>query len=281
MTSRRDSALITALTIVAAVTAVSCSSGPTAPQKGTPAFYWSAAQETYATGDYLKTSDHLESLLRSENEFSAKAQPWQLVITAGLASGFGELADHYELGARANKSNPTPFRRQVSDFRTSFNRYALQFAESFQQFVKTNKDEKIALAFNYPTGSTAAVPQLKNVATGILIPAPELNTVQKRVIERGVLLSACRAAGAEDDAPRAQALFKSGAVEVPRSTFVLAMAEELHDEAQLYAPGKIDQPDRMRTFCNLALDALKTLPETKETKEVASKIQATLKKIKG
>jgi hypothetical protein len=279
MTARWKLAVFPPL-IAAGLFTVSCDSGPTAPQKGTPAFYWSAAQETFGSGDYLKTSDHLESLLRSDNEFRARAQPWQLVVTAGLADGFRDLADNFETGARSNKSNPTPFRRQVSDFRTSANRHALQFAEAFQHFLKTNKDEKIVLAFTYPTGSTAFVPQLKQVAAGILIPPPEITNAQKRALERGVLRSACRVAGAPDDSARAQALFKSGSVEIPRSDFVVAMAGALHDEAQIYAPGKGDQPDRMKTFCNLALDALKSVPESKESKELTAKIQGTLKKLR-
>ena len=61
-----------ALGLVAAGT--SCSSGPQPPQPGTPAFYWAAAKETYRAGDFLKTREHLQRILATENEFSARAR---------------------------------------------------------------------------------------------------------------------------------------------------------------------------------------------------------------
>ena len=51
----------------------SCSSGPAGPAKGTPAFYWQAARETFAAGDNIKTLEHLDKLLVEENEYTARA----------------------------------------------------------------------------------------------------------------------------------------------------------------------------------------------------------------
>jgi hypothetical protein len=36
--------------------------------------------------------------------------------------------------------------------------------------------------------------------------------------------------------------------------------------------------ERMKLFCNRALDALKTVPETKQTKDLSTKIAKVLKK---
>ncbi len=61
------------ITAVAAVIAAnlilfSCSTGPTPPQKGTPAFYWQAAREAYAVGDHERTIQNLDSLVATEND---------------------------------------------------------------------------------------------------------------------------------------------------------------------------------------------------------------------
>ena len=66
--------LTTTLTLIVLLAA--CSSGPSAPEKGTPAFYWNAAKETYAAADYNKTLEHLGNLLKTDNEFKAPALPW-------------------------------------------------------------------------------------------------------------------------------------------------------------------------------------------------------------
>ena len=104
-----------------------CSSGPQLPQPGTPAFYWAAAKETYRAGDFAKTSENLQRILVSENEFSARARAWDAVISSGLAQGYMELADTWEAGARHNRPNPTPFRKQVSTLRALANAAAIQF----------------------------------------------------------------------------------------------------------------------------------------------------------
>src|SRR5438045_4007842 len=130
----------------------SCSSGPAGPVKGTPAFYWQAARETFAAGDNVKTMEHLDKLLADENEYSARALPWSLILTSGTAAGYAELADNYELGGRLNKSDPTAFRRRVSEYRGLANRLSLEFADKFSKLTKL-KGDTIPLAFGSPKGT--------------------------------------------------------------------------------------------------------------------------------
>ena len=56
-----------------------------------------------------------------------------------------------------------------------------------------------------------------------------------------------------------------------------AMAATLFEESKLYGQRQIDNPERVKIFCTRALDALKTVPETKQTKELSSKITKSLK----
>lgn len=254
-----------------------CSSGPAAPEKGTPAFYWQAAKETFASGDYLKTLDHLDALNKTDNEFTARAQAWRLALTAGMTKGFIDLADNYEYGARANKANPMPFRRAVSDYRGKAAQLSLSFAEAFEKFEKTNKDPQVALAFAFPTGSAALPPLIAKVSQGIQLEPSEADGLQKRMLERSVVLMAAGAAGAPGDTAKAQEMFKSGELKVSRDAFVLSMASVLYDQSQIFVPTKLDNPDRLKYFAEHAMDAAKTVPDSKDSKEVIAKIQAALK----
>jgi hypothetical protein len=256
-----------------------CSSGPQAPQKGTPAFYWQAANETFRAGDYMKTADHLSRITRTDNEYAARARSWQLVLASGMAKGYMELADAFENGARANKANPTPFRRQVSTYRTAANSLALQVAEDVAALRKS-AGEEVPLDFPFPTGSPTPSPLAAKAGAGILPQAEEIQTGQKRALERGVLMMACRAAGAPDDVARAQQLFKTSGAKTSRAAFIQAMARALYDNSELYTRQKLDQPDRMRMMLQQALEAAQSLPDSKEKKELAAKIEAALKKAK-
>jgi hypothetical protein len=264
--------------LCASLVLCSCASGPRPPEKGTPAFYWQAANQTFAAGDYVKTDNNLADILKSQNEFTARAQPWRLILTAGMSKGYMELADNYEFGARANKANPTPFRRLVNSYRNGASQLAMQFVEAFQKFQKANADPNVALAFPFPSGSATGAPQLMSKAgNGIVLQETEVSQAEKRILEKAVLLFTSRAAGAPDDTAKAREMFKAGTVQVPRGVFLLAVANALYDQGQLYSRNKLDQPERMKIFHTVALDALKTVPESKETKELSGKLQKSLK----
>ncbi len=275
LTSKRTLVLCAALS--AFFLFMSCSSGPAAPEKGTPAFYWQAARETYAAGDYAKTLEDLDNLVATDNEFTARALPWSLVLTSGLASGYMELADNYAIGARVNKSDPSAFRRVVSNSRGSANRLALQFADNFGKLDKL-KDSNITLAFAFPKGSGGQVTQFVKVTSGMILPAAEADMAQQRSLERGVVLATCRAAGAPDDAAKTAEIMKTGVTQIPRDTFMMAMTQSLYEESQLYTATKLDEPQKMQILCQRAQAAIKGLPESKETKELSVKIEKAMKK---
>jgi hypothetical protein len=277
MTAKRFAVVFALVSVIA--TLISCSSGPSAPATGSPAFYWQGAREVYAAGDYMKTLQDLDNLLATDNEYTARALPWALVLKSGMAAGYVEAADNYNIGARNNKTDPFAFRKVVSEYRDSAGQLALQFAEDFSKLDKV-KGDTIILEFAYPKGSAAPVAQFTKVSTGIALTPPETETAQRRALERGVLLAACRAAGASNDTAKTEQLLKTGVATVPRPTFLSAMAESLYQLSQLYAADKLDQPQKMEALIQRAQIALAGVPESKETKELNGKIQAALKKLK-
>ena len=249
--------------------------GPAPPQVGTPAFYWGAAKEAYAFGDFTKTIDHLDNILESDNDYTARAFPWSLVATSGLASGYMELADQYEAGAKANKEAAANFLRQVSRYRGLASHLTLRFADNFAKFGKT-KDDPVTLAFAFPPGSAAPVPQLATVAKGGQLPAAAAEAAEKAALQRGILLATSRAAGAPEDPAKGEQILKAGDGKVPRATFLLAMAHTLYEESQLYDRRKENNFEKRMILCQRAEDVLKSLPESPETKALGLKIQIVL-----
>lgn len=278
MTAKRI-ALVLAL-VSGIATLLSCSSGPSAPRMGSPGFYWQGAQETYRAGDYMKTLQNLDNLLATDNEYTARALPWVLVLKSGIAEGYMEAAENYNLGAHNTHADASVFRRQVSDNRAAASQLALQFAEDFSKLDKL-KGDTFTLEFAYPKGNAAPVAEFTRVTTGIALSPTETETAQQRSVERGVLLAACRAAGAANDTARTEELLKTGVATVPRATFMTAMADSLYRFSQLYAGDKLDEPQKRDALIERAQTALTGLPETKETKELKSEIQAAIKKAKA
>ena len=254
-----------------------CNSGPTPPQPGTPEFMWSAAKSTYGAGDYLKANDNLTQLAKGSSEYAARSRPLAIVLTSGIAKAYSELADNFETGAQANRNNPTPFRRQVNLFRSEASAAAVQTAESVHEFLQSNPPEAIAIELGYPSGSAAPPVSLQRVAKGMILPDAEIESVQKEMIQRGVLLAMCRSVGAGEDTAKGLEIFKAGNVKVAKPVFAFESAKVLMDLADLYSPKKLDLPNRLNIVTGEADEALQSAPAGKETKDLAAKL-AKLKK---
>jgi hypothetical protein len=276
---RTESILLSVL--VLALGASSCSSGPEPPRPGTPAFHWASAQEAYRKGDFPQADRSLSEILSTDNEFTARARPWQLVISAGLTQGYSEMADNYEAGARMNRENPMPFRKEVTTLRSLANASAMELTENFHKFLQKDKDPNVLLAFAFPAGSAAQPPALRKVAAGMTIQDSERESMQTDMLQRGVLLSLAQAAGNADDSAKTSEKFKAGEVRVPREVFLFAMAKSLADRSELFGFKKLDLPERLKVMCQEALDALHEIPQTKETKALATRLEAALKKAKS
>src|SRR5689334_7405426 len=148
MRSKLSTMLIAASIAAISGLQFSCSTSSTPPEaeKGTPAFYWKAAGETFAANDFAKTSENLEAILKSENDYTARAQPWLLVLISGLIRGYADIADSLEIGVREKKEDPGGYRKYISSSRSNAGRLSLQFGEAFIRFQK-GKDDPVAVAF--------------------------------------------------------------------------------------------------------------------------------------
>src|SRR5262249_28121102 len=151
-----------------------------------------------------------------------------------------DLADNFEAGARANRANPGPFRRQATLFRGQASSAALQCTELLHKYRDSNKIDPIVAEFDYPNGSANEPVQLQRLSKGMLFPDAEIESLQKAMVQRGVLMSVTRAVGAGDDVAKALDIFKKGDVKIARPAFLLVMAKTLHTQADLYSPKKLD-----------------------------------------
>jgi hypothetical protein len=221
-------------------------SGPvtTSARVGTPEFYWYAAKETYAAADYIKTADHLDHLIDNQNEYTARAVPWSLVLTSGMAAGYMELADAYAAGARVNKTNALAFRRKASEYRTMASPLVLRFAQNVEKMNKVPSGG-VQLAFGLPKGSAAPSVVLHNIAAGMQVSAADDERAQMLTIQRNVLLAVCRAAGSPNDSARTEEILGHASALIPRASFESTISEILTLESGLYSRDKMDDPEKL------------------------------------
>ena len=254
-----------------------CSSAPSGPQPGTPGFYWQAAKETFASKDYLKTADQLRQAVSGDSEFGKPAQVMRLVLSAGLAKGYADLATSYENAAKANIFKPMPLRKVSSDYLKLAETRALDFGETFPKFESGSQDANVVLEFGYPGADVNDPRELKKILSGALPDEAGQAIVERKMLEKSVALAVCGAVGAAGDPAKAQAAFQAGRAQVPREVFLLAMANDLYDIAQLFGVKKLDLPQRVEFFVGQARDALKQVKESKDTKALSPKLDKLLR----
>ena len=241
-----QSSRITVFTIAIALAALelsSCSS-TVAARAGSPESYWAAARRTYLAGDYLATVDQLDHLLDEQNEFAARAVPWSLVLTTGLAAGYIELAEDYTRGARNNPAEAAAFRRRAAEYRNLANPLALQAARIVDKLSQLPPGS-ITLSFGRPRGNLAPTPELYKIAAGLAVTEEEAEAAPIHALERNVLMSACLAVGAPNDSAKASEILGHASTITPRAGFAAAMADMLEKTSTLYARGGLDSPSKL------------------------------------
>lgn len=275
MTGQKTIATVTFLMSCLFLALTSC--GPRGPAGGTPGFYWQAAKETFATRDHIKTADHLARITKTDNEFTQQALPFRLVVTAGLAKADMDIAGYFDSGIKATKGANAALFRARANYRTLAERWALEFWEAYSKFEKSSPGQNIALAFAYPATTWARLPEVARIKDGGLLGDTIMANLERRTIEQAVAEAAGAAVSAPGDPAKAQALFQAGSVQVPRDVFVLGLARHLYDQAQLFDRSRLDKSDRLQSFCQKGLDALKSIKQSDESKELADRIQFVLK----
>lgn len=280
-TAKRSVALFAFMSVFLAL--YSCS-GPSAPQPGSPGFFWNAAKATFDAGDYTATAGRLDDLLsKDDGEYAARALPWSLVLISGMADGYMEAADAYEKGAKIagkpDKAQAEPFRRQMVLQREAAARQVLQFADKFAEFNKLKLDS-VPLAFGFPKGSAAEVPGLLRASTGSMPVGPQVDVTLQQTLQRNVILAAERVADCANDPVKAAQVFAAPDAKVTRAAFQLTMANTLFSMAEMFSRDKMDDSEKLGILCQRAQNALKSVPESPDSKELTDKIADALKKSK-
>lgn len=254
-----------------------CGGGPGSaakPKPGTIGYAWATAGEAYTRGEYVGAMEHLSRVAATQNEYREKAQLQLAVVSSGIADGYMELAKAYEDGAKYSKAQSSEFKKKMMEARNLANQAAMQFAETTNDILKTNKDLKVAFDFPFPEGSVADPVQLTKVQKGYPVHGADFDVLREAMVKRGVVKFAASLAGAPDSPEKAKAQWANP----PHDAVVKAITTGLYTKADLYCQRKLDIPKRGNVLCQKALETLALLPDSKERKELEGKIKEELKR---
>jgi hypothetical protein len=245
---------------------------------GTPEWFWTAAREQYAAGDFVKTQEHLSKLMLTEGPYRARAAAWHLAVLAGMARAHLELADAWEAGAPDAKANTAEFRRRVNDHRRESRAYTITLAEELGRFLKdVASAEKVTMEFAFPIGSAAEPPGLNTIRKGFQPPEADRAAVVRQCLARGILLQSSALVG--EDPAKAAELFKTQPVEVPRAVFLHGLGDSLVEQSALFNRKKLQEPDKKKILLDMAASMAKSAAEAAQSDDWKKKIKDLQAKI--
>ena len=243
--------------VLTGLTLASCSSGGSGPQAGSPAWYWQAAEETFASGDYEKAQQHLKEVADGDSEYKEQAALWRAAITGGLARGYMELGNALAEAMEEDEKLVGSFTVRVQDFRRNARRHAINFTESIGAVRKiAGQGPTVALRFPFPTGSANESPTLLSLREGEKVPESQIDAALDHTLKRGLLLQTAQMAGAGDDVAKGQALFESGEASVPQLVFLQNLGKSLYEISALFGSEQLHEPKIQKVMLDSALQCL-------------------------
>ncbi len=271
----------TAFILVFALLLSACSSAK-GPAPGTPEWLYAAARDSFTAGDFEKAADHLEKIERTgNNAYVQRARAWRLILTAGLANAYLELAQAYADGWSQARANRTAFLRQKTEYLKQARRHAIRMLEAYGAFVKDSADKPVVLEFPFPKGSAGQVAELDRVYKGMATADGLRATAQEKMLNRGLVRSVSTVLTTEEDAAGAQNVLKSGRAEAPPAKFLLVMGSALFKLSTIFERKNLDEIDTLKMCHERAQDAVKRVLELKPgaaTETAARKLQADVEK---
>lgn len=271
--------LLRLLTIVVAgafLTGCSADKAAAPPKPGTIAYSWHAAGETWKTGDYERSMEHLSRVAANQNEYRDKARLWLAVVSAGVADGYLELSNAYDDAARTNKAAAADYRARMRDIRKIADSAALTYAQTVHEFLPEYKAADFQFEFAFPAGELREPIQLARIQKGLGMQGADHEVARKAMAQRGVARFAALIAGSPTDLEKARAQF----AKPPRDAALAGFAGTLITVADLYCPRKLDLPRRGNALCKEALDAIAMMPEGKVKKELEGKAKKEMTRYK-
>lgn len=252
---------------------------PQPPKPGTPAFFWAAAGEAFKKADFPVASKNLSSILASENEYTRRAQIWQLAVDAGLARGEMEWADLIDEGRGSAKAREIDFRRLASEARALASQSAMRFADTGHKLLPVLSEDEIALPFGLPDANKDRPVEIEKILKGVLPAQAEIDRLHGLMIRRGVLLSVLLIADPGGDVEKARILFSQPEPKMKREAFLTYMAKQFTDLSRLYAPKKLDRAGRVKLFLDEAKSALASVPPSPERTKLQKQIDEYAKEL--
>lgn len=251
------------------------------------AYEFDSAKDMLKKGRFDKALEFSEAPAKASppNDFTLRAQVFQVAVFSGLIRGYGELADAYRKGSETTK-NPNfkaAYERQRNDSIQYGSRLALGLAE-IANIMMANKtlENEYTLDTSYPSAEAPlTLPQLLKVREGGWIDPEEQGAVGKDALLKGINDALADAMGS--DRSKARTALSAGPVKIDGTDFGLYLGRELIIGASMFDRKHMRDSGKLKLICGVADGTAQALAArlkekpSREKEKALKKLQDDLK----
>jgi hypothetical protein len=214
---------------------------------------WNEAELIFATGDFDETLRRVEKLIDAPEPYRASAAAWKMLVLAGKARGYFELAEAHQQGAQENGGHASLLWRATSTYRSRCRIESLALAEmalAADQYL--GGADAIGLDFPLPPATAAASSLVSSVRVGRPIPEGQADAAVQYTIGRAVAMTICEAGGAAGQGDGNAALCAGQRAVVPKSRLLAMLGKVLYEQAELFAESRLDDREKHALMLDLS-----------------------------
>ena len=212
--------------------------------------FWKQVNREYESGDYINTLNYLDDLLRTENDYTARAAALKVAILGGMTRSALEIEEACTDGIyRVAAWDSGPYENCIEQFRWRARTRALGLIDALSELENSAVAAgTVSLDFPLPQASSGPSPMIGRTRAGAMPVEKVFEPSVVRVVDRQILLQVRDFVGA-DDVEAVKRMFASPPVTVPKATFLVGVAKTLLVAAAVFEEGRLnDTPKRSATL---------------------------------
>jgi hypothetical protein len=228
---------------------------------------WREVNREYESGDYINTLNYLDDLLRTQNDYTARAAAWKVVILGGMTRSALEIEQACAEGIFRVKSVDTgPYRTCMERFRWRARANTLGLIEALNE-VERNAAASgtVPLDFPLPKASAGPSPLIGQTRTGAMPVEKVFEPSVARIVDRQILLQVCDLV-ATSEVAAVQDMFKSPPVTIPKETFLVGVAKTLLVAAAVFGEDRLNDAAKRSATLQRATECLQPAIDGRDTK---------------
>ena len=243
--------------------------------------YWKQVNREYESGDYIDTLNYLNDLLRTENDYTARAAAWKVVILGGIARSSLEIEEACDKGtSRVAAWDSGPYKNCVEQFRWRARTRTLDLIDALSEFeAKSGSGGDVLLDFPLPKASFGRHTMIGRTRAGAMPVEKAFEPAAARLVDRHIYLQVRDFVGTDDDAA-VKSMFETPPVTVAKEAVLVGVAKTLLVAAAVFGKDRLDDTPKRSATLKRARECLQPVLDgsdsalQSEAKALARKIRA-------